>query len=85
MIIQISGRYMDDNERIRKAVMDVIHPEEVQNSSGSDEPRPETTVTESIPVSPAAEPVTDNKTLRTDPAVCSGAASRGAAIRGTAD
>ena len=47
---------MDDNERIRKAVMDVIHPEEVQNSSGSDEPRPETTVTESIPVSPAAEP-----------------------------
>ena len=29
---------MDDNERIRKALMDVFHPKKAQNSSGSDEP-----------------------------------------------
>lgn len=28
---------MDDNERIRKAVMNVIHPEEAENSPGSGE------------------------------------------------
>jgi DNA-directed RNA polymerase subunit RPC12/RpoP len=29
---------MDDNERIRKALMEMFHPKEEQNSSGSDEP-----------------------------------------------
>jgi hypothetical protein len=40
---------MDDNERIRKTLMDVIHPKEAQNSSGSDEPKPATPFSASSP------------------------------------
>ena len=51
---------MDDNERIRKALMDVIHPKEAQNSSGSDEPRPATPFAASspAPASVESQPVT---------------------------
>lgn len=50
----------DDNERIHKALMDVIHPKEAQNSSGSDEPGPTTPVLASspAPTSVESQPVT---------------------------
>jgi DNA-directed RNA polymerase subunit RPC12/RpoP len=47
---------MDDNERIRKTLMDVIHPKEAQNSSGSDEPRPAKPFTASSPEPASVEP-----------------------------
>ncbi len=47
---------MDDNERIRKTLMDVIHPKEIQNSSGSDEPRPATPFAASSPAPASVEP-----------------------------
>jgi DNA-directed RNA polymerase subunit RPC12/RpoP len=51
-----SLRGIDDNERIRKAVMNVIHPEAAEISSGSDKPMPSTTSVASAPAPSSVEP-----------------------------
>lgn len=47
---------MDDDERIRKAVMNVIHPEEAENSSGSGESGTAMPFVASSPALPPVEP-----------------------------
>ncbi len=47
---------MDDNERIRKAIMDAIHPEVAENSSGSGESGTAMPLVGSSPAPPQAEP-----------------------------
>jgi hypothetical protein len=56
---------MDDNERIRKTLMNVIHPKETPNSSGSDEPRPATFFRASgpDPVSVESQPVKSSEPI----------------------
>ena len=47
---------MDDNERIRKAVMNVIHPEAANISPGPDKPIPSATYVASAPAPSSVEP-----------------------------